>query len=112
MTPAVKAITLERAIGLSPRSYIGATLPALTAGIFMVVCVHLALAVGGEHVNMLAPGAHWARMLTGMVVGAAAYALALRIVARAHVQLFFEQIQLYRRGSGSRRALSSGGIGG
>jgi PST family polysaccharide transporter len=107
-----KAITLKKAIGLSARSYMGAALPALTAGIFMVACVYLALAAGGSRMSLLAPGSHWPRMFFGIAVGVAAYAAALAVVARPPLNLVIEQVQLYRRGSGSRRALSSGGVGG
>ena len=96
-----KAFTVRDAVGLSIRRYIGATLPALGAGLIMIAAVLLMRRTFFD-AAAVADGS-WSRLLFSIVVGAVAYPIALRLIARPQADMVLEQVRqiLNRKRGGS-----------
>jgi O-antigen/teichoic acid export membrane protein len=100
----MKAFTLRAATGLPIRRYVGAVIPALTAGALMFAAVwsFRSWAVGPDAPAILAR--LWVRLGAGVLVGVVSYPLALGLVARKHTKMVLGQGVLLLRGDPITRA--------
>jgi hypothetical protein len=100
---AMKAYTLNAAVGLPVRAYARAAMPSLAAGAVMYAAVYAV--VNGVGTPWMPIQNHWARMLVGAAVGAVTYPAALAVVGRTHLKLVLDQVSAMT-GFG-RRAIES-----